>query len=230
MTATDFSGATHTVTRDLLPRKVDVTFATSPPGLSVSVNGTILTGPQTVTSWEGYVLQATAPSSQSLGPDLYIFSSWSSGASNPVAITTPAAPATYTATYQASGNSGPEDYFTVVPCRLVDTRNAAGPRGGPALGAGTTRSFDLHGVCGIPATARVLVLNLAVVNAASSGNLRLYASDELRPGTSTITFSAGRTRGNNAQVRVSSTGALSVFCSMASGTAHFVLDVVGYYE
>jgi glucose/arabinose dehydrogenase len=228
--ATDFSGATNTATRDLLPRKVDITFATSPPGLGVSVNGTSLTGPQTVTSWENWVLQATAPSSQELGPDLYVFSSWSSAAGNPVAITTPSAPATYTAAYQLSTDVGPLGYFTVVPCRVVDTRNPPGPRGGPALAAGTTRSFGLWGTCGIPATARAVAVNVAVTNPAANGNFRLHASDELRPGTSTIAFSAGQTRANNAQVRLGSTGALSVFCSMASGTAQFVLDVVGYFE
>ncbi len=230
LTATDFSGATHTATRDLLPRKVDLTFATTPPGLSVSVNGFPLTGPQTVTSWQGWVLQATAPASQTSGPSTFVFSSWSSGAGNPIVITTPAAPATYTATYQPSSDVGPQSYFTVVPCRLVDTRTVVGPLGGPALVAGATRTFEVAGACGIPSTARALALDVTVTGPTSAGNLRLYSPDELRPATSTINFAAGQTRANNAQVRLGSTGGLSVFCSMASGSAHVVLDVVGYFE
>jgi hypothetical protein len=33
------------------------------------------------------------------------------------------------------------DFFTVTPCRLVDTRLAPGPLGGPALAANTSRVF-----------------------------------------------------------------------------------------
>jgi serine protease len=183
-----------------------------------------------VTSWQGWLLQATAPSWQASGPDVFVFSSWSSGAGNPVAIVTPAAPATYTATYQASSDVGPQGYFTVVPCRLVDTRTPAGPRGGPALAAGATRTFDLAGACGIPSTARALALNVTVTGSTGAGNLRLHSPDELRPGTSAVNFSGGQTRANNAQVRLGSAGAVSVFCSMASGSAHLVLDVVGYFE
>ena len=230
LAATDLSGATSAVTRDLLPRKVDVTFATTPPGLSLSVNGFSLTGPHTVTSWEGWRLQATAPSWHASGPVVLVFSSWSGGAANPIAIVTPTAPATYTATYQASSDVGPQGYFTVVPCRLVDTRNPAGPRGGPALAAGATRTFDLAAACAIPSTARVLALNVTVTGSTGAGNLRLHSPDELRPGTSTVNFAAGQTRANNAQVRLGSTSAVSVFCSMASGSAHLVLDVVGYLE
>jgi glucose/arabinose dehydrogenase len=230
LTATDFSGATHTVTRDLLPTKVDVTFATVPPGLSVSVNGFSLLGPRTVTSWQGWVLQATAPPWQASGGDVFVFSSWSSGAGNPITIATPAAPATYTATYQVSSDVGPQDYFTVVPCRLVDTRLPDGPRGGPALAAGVTRTFGLAGACGVPATARALALNVTVTGPTGAGHLRLHSPDELRPATSTVNFAAGQTRAIGTPVRLGSAGSLSVYCSMAAGTAHLVLDVAGYFE
>jgi glucose/arabinose dehydrogenase len=230
LTATDFSGAAGTVTRDLLPRKVDITFATSPPGLEVTVNGFSLTAPQTVTSWEDWLLRATAPSSQTSGGGVYVFSSWSSGSGNPVSITTPSAPATYTATYQLSTDDGPRDYFTLVPCRLVDSRRPAGPRGGPPLAAQTTRTFDLAGVCGVPSSARALALDVAVTGASGAGHLRLYSPDELLPATSTVNFVAGLTRANNAVARLGSSGQLSIFCAMASGTVHVVLDVVGYFE
>jgi glucose/arabinose dehydrogenase len=230
LTATDVGGLTATVTRNLPPAKVDLTFATAPPGLAVSVNGTPLTGPQTVTSWQGYVLSASAPFWQTSGPDTYVFSSWSSGANNPQPITTPASPATYTATYQLSTDSGALGFFTLTPCRLVDTRNASGPRGGPALAAGAIRDFPLANACGVPATARALEVTLAVVGAANAGNLRLYSADELQPVTSTISFRAAQTRGTNAVVSLGAAGDVSVFCAMTAGTAHFVLDVTGYFQ
>jgi hypothetical protein len=226
LTATDLSSASATVTRDLDPRKVDVTFATSPAGLNVNVNGTTLTGPQTVTSWESYVLNATAPSSQPSGADLYVFSSWSSGTGNPVAIPTPPSPATYTATYQLSTDEGPLSFFTLPPCRLVDTRL---PAAGPALAAGGTRDFDLN-VCDVPTTAKAIAVNVTVVSPTGPGHLRLYPANEVRPGTSTINFNAGQTRGTNAALKLGTNGDVSVFCAMASGSTHFVLDVAGYFE
>jgi hypothetical protein len=224
LTATDFSGATDTVTRDLLPRKVDVTFATNPPGLGLSVNGFPLTGPQTVTSWQGWLLQAMAPSAQAIGADTYVFTSWSSGAGNPITITTPAAPATYTAAYQLSVDEGPQDFFTLAPCRIVDTRI-----GGGALVAGTERSLDFRS-CGVPVGARAVAVNVTVTGSTGPGHLRLWATGEARPVSSTINFAAGVTRANNAVLRLAADGSVSVFCSMASGSTHLVVDVTGYFE
>jgi hypothetical protein len=48
----------------------------------------------------------------------------------------------------------------MTPCRLVDTRAASGPLGGPGLKAGKTRTFVLTGVCGVPASAKALSVNL----------------------------------------------------------------------
>ena len=230
LTATDLVGSAVTVTRGLQPAKVNLTFGTAPAGLGVSVNGTSLTGPQTVVSWQGYVLSASAPFSQTSGSGTYVFSSWSAGANNPLPITTPGAPTTYTATYQLSTDTGPLDFFTVAPCRLVDTRNPNGPRGGPALVAGAERDFTLVSVCGIPATARALAVTLTVVDPATAGHLRLFSADELRPLTSAINFRAAQTRGTYAVLGLGAAGDLTVYCGMTTGTTHFVLDVTGYFE
>jgi glucose/arabinose dehydrogenase/PKD repeat protein len=230
LTATDFGGASATVTRDVQPRKVDITFATEPPGLAVDVQGATLTGPQTVTSWDAYVLDVTAPSFQANGGQTWVFSSWADGGSSSRSIVTPSAAATYTARYQLSVDGGPTDFFTLNPCRVLDTRGALGPLGGPALAAGQTRTFPLHGVCGIPATARALAVNLTVVAPTAAGHVRMYAADELAPSTAVTSFRAGQTRGSQAFVRLSSTGEIAVFAGMSSGTAHVVLDVSGYFE
>ncbi|MBK9964142.1 MAG: hypothetical protein IPP07_04275 [Holophagales bacterium] len=60
--------------------------------------------------------------------------------------------------------------FNLTPCRLVDTRDPAGPLGGPAIGAGQTRVFPLVGVCGIPTGAVALVLNVTGVTPAAAGS------------------------------------------------------------
>jgi glucose/arabinose dehydrogenase/PKD repeat protein len=114
LTATDSDGVSTTVTRLFFPHLVDVTFATSPSGLNVSANGTTLTGPQTVTSWRGYRLDVEAPAQVDGQGEHWVFSSWSDAGAAAHTITTPASPATYTATFvpdtfppQTAVDSGP---------------------------------------------------------------------------------------------------------------------------
>src|SRR6185295_7825015 len=52
--------------------------------------------------------------------------------------------------------SGPTDFYTLTPCRLVDTRNPTSSHGGPPLSSGILRSFPMHGLCGIPSGAQAL--------------------------------------------------------------------------
>ena len=69
-------------------------------------------------------------------------------------------------------------FFSVTPCRVVDTRNPAGPTGGPALAGGQTRSFPVSGgTCGIPATALAVSVNLTAVGAAAAGHFTLFAGE-----------------------------------------------------
>jgi gametolysin peptidase M11 len=121
-------------------------------------------------------------------------------------------------------------FHTLTPCRLVDTRTANGPRGGPAIGAGTERTFALGGVCGVPASARALVLNITVTGSTVPGNLALRAGGTPGVTTTTMNYSTGQTRGNNAIVALSALSELIVRCNQASGTVHLILDVNGYME
>jgi Kelch motif len=62
------------------------------------------------------------------------------------------------------------NFYTVTPCRLVDTRNPASPTGGPALLAGAVRSFPVTGgACGLPPTAIAVSVNLTVTQPAAQG-------------------------------------------------------------
>jgi Beta-propeller repeat len=124
----------------------------------------------------------------------------------------------------------PLDFFTLSPCRLIDTRNAVGPYGGPALAAGADRTFTLAGQCGIPATARAVSVNITVTAPSATGNLRLYPAGTTLPGVSSINYAAGQTRGNNAIVSLNTGGAVTVRCAQASGTVDLIVDVNGYFE
>jgi hypothetical protein len=121
-------------------------------------------------------------------------------------------------------------FFPLAPCRLADTRGPAGPSGGPALAAGSARAFPVTGLCGIPAAARAVALNVTAVGATQNGNFRLYATAGPVPLASTINFRAARARANNAMVMLGAGGQLTVQNDMTAGTAHVVLDVVGYFR
>jgi hypothetical protein len=124
----------------------------------------------------------------------------------------------------------PGNFFSLTPCRVLDTRDPAGPWGGPALAANQSRSFTLAGRCAIPASARAVSVNLTVTQPWAQGNLRLHPADQPVPLASSLNYVAGQTRANNAVVGLSQAGALAVRCTQAAGTAHAVLDVTGYFE
>jgi hypothetical protein len=124
----------------------------------------------------------------------------------------------------------PVAFFTLTPCRAVDTRGAAGPLGGPAMPANTTRDFPVRGSCGVPTTAQAVALNVTVTSTAASGDLRLFPSGLTPPTTSTINWRAGQTRANNAVVFFGVGGSLGVRCDMPAGATHVIVDVVGYFE
>ena len=124
-------------------------------------------------------------------------------------------------------------YYTVTPCRIVDTRGTAGPTGGPALPAagGADRAFVLAGSCGIPSGATAVSANLTVVSPPAGGTLEVYRGDGAPSGMGSISFNAGRTRANNAMLQLALDGTGSVKVRNGSaGPVHFVLDVNGYFE
>jgi hypothetical protein len=121
-------------------------------------------------------------------------------------------------------------FYTLTPCRAVDTRNPGGPYGGPALVANSDRSFQVTGRCGVPSTATAVVLNLAVTDATSAGNLRLYPTGYALPNASGINYRAAKVRANNGNYALNANGYLSVRCDQASGSVQLIVDVFGYFE
>ena len=122
----------------------------------------------------------------------------------------------------------PMAFYTLPACRIVDTRNAAGPWGAPALQAGGVRSFALAGRCGIPATAKGVAANLVVSQPTAAGHLTVFPAGSSIPLASALNFRAGQTRANNAVLKLGA-GAISVHSALP-GTAQFILDVTGYFE
>jgi hypothetical protein len=122
-------------------------------------------------------------------------------------------------------------YFTVSPCRVLDTRNPDGAGGGPFVDGLGTRLLLAGTRCGIPGTAKAVSLNVTVAGAAAMGNLVLYAGGAAQPLTSTINFGAGQTRANNAVLPVSSDGAATLAIrNNAAGAVHVLVDVNGFFQ
>ncbi len=123
------------------------------------------------------------------------------------------------------------DFFTVSPCRMVDTRGPAGATGGPALQASAVRTFQLAGLCGVPAGAKALALNVTVTESTSPGFVTLYAANQPTPATSTLNYAAGQTRANNAVTALASDASGLVAVRLGSNsTVQLIIDVVGYFQ
>jgi hypothetical protein len=117
------------------------------------------------------------------------------------------------------------NFFTLTPCRLLDTRTANAP-----LAAAESRVVTAVGRCGIPATARALALNVTAVLPNTPGNLSVYPADVPAPKTSVVNFSPWVTRANSALLGLSSGGALTIRSGQQTGGTHVVLDASGYFE
>ena len=104
--ATDSAGATTEVTRDVLPQKSQVTLATQPDGLRLTLDGQPVSAPHSFTGVVGIERDLGAPN-QSLNCRNYQFSTWNPGGGSATrTISTPAANTTYTATFIDTGPAG----------------------------------------------------------------------------------------------------------------------------
>lgn len=123
-----------------------------------------------------------------------------------------------------------QSFFSVTPCRMVDTRGATGPYGAPALAAGANRTFVAAGQCGIPSDAVAVALNLTATEPTGQGDLRIFPAGGGLPLVSSLNWSAGQTRANNAVVGLGAAGDLTVHPDQVGGTVQLVIDVNGFFK
>ena len=117
-------------------------------------------------------------------------------------------------------------FVGVTPCRVADTRNAPGPFGGPALGAGTSREFPIpQSACQIPNSAVAYSLNVTAVPQAALGYLTLWPSGQPQPLVSTLN-SDGRIKANAAITPAGTNGGVTVYVTDESNV---ILDIDGYF-
>lgn len=119
-------------------------------------------------------------------------------------------------------STDPLPFFAITPCRILDTRVQP-----PILSAGVPRLVNVTGVCGVPASALAVSLNLTVTQTQGAGHLVVFPTGEPQPTVSSLNYVAGQTRANAAVVPTGTSGQITVIAG-ASGT-HLIVDVNGYY-
>ena len=107
LTATDSSGLSSSTSVLVYPQKVNVTFASSPSGLTVVVDSLAHTTPYTFDSLVGFQHDVDVPSPQASGGSSYAFASWSDGGARSHTVTVPSVDRTYTASFTAAAPAGP---------------------------------------------------------------------------------------------------------------------------
>jgi hypothetical protein len=128
--------------------------------------------------------------------------------------------------FAAPGGTGALTFYPVTPCRVADTRNTAGPFGGPTMGPGETRSFTIPAsACPVPAAA-AYSLNVTVVPAGPLSYLTTWPTGSAQPLVSTLNSFDGSIVANAAVVPAGPGGAVSVF---VTNQTDVILDINGYF-
>ena len=129
--------------------------------------------------------------------------------------------------YFAAPSSNTLQFYTLPPCRVLDTRTANGAFGGPAIPGSTSRSFVIpNSACNVPTGASAYSFNVTVVPHAGLGYLTAWPTGQPQPYVSTLNSLDGTILANAAIVPAGANGAVSFF---ASDTTDLVVDINGYY-
>jgi len=127
-------------------------------------------------------------------------------------------------------NIGGLEFYPLTPCRVADTRAGAGfsgTQGPPYLSGGTSRSFPVAGLCGVPASASAYSLNVTVVPlAAALGYLTTWPTGQAQPLASTLNSWEGQVVANAALVPAGTSGNISIY---ASDDTEVLFDINGYF-
>jgi len=129
--------------------------------------------------------------------------------------------------YFAPPGGGSLDFYSVTPCRVLDTRGAVGPLGGPTMPGGVSRAFPVpSSTCGIPATAQAYSMNATVVPPAALSFLTLWGSGTM-PLASTLNSLDGSIVANAVLVPAGTNGVVTAFTTDPS---QLILDINGFFK
>jgi hypothetical protein len=115
-----------------------------------------------------------------------------------------------------------------VPVRALDTRDASSPTVGQPVGQGQALVLPIAGQVGVPPSANAVVVNVTATEPTSASFLTVWATDEERPRASNLNMERGQTVPNLAVIPLAIDGSISIYNH--GGSAHVVVDVVGWYR
>ncbi|HVT16659.1 MAG TPA: hypothetical protein VHQ90_10850 [Thermoanaerobaculia bacterium] len=144
-----------------------------------------------------------------------------SGTSTPL----PNSPQTLT----CAPDPGALSFYTVTPCRILDTRTTGQP-----FTSSAPRTLQITGACGIPATAKAVVFNMTAVGATGRVSFQFYPGD--LSATTATGVSAGPNHPTIAAMAVlglatNGTGTLGAVVAFdAGGQVDLVVDTAGYFN
>ncbi len=132
--------------------------------------------------------------------------------------------------YYGPSSSSTLQFYPLPPCRVLDTRNADGPLGGPYLQTGVKRDFPVlqATACNIPNTALAYSMNFTVAPYDNQilGYLTVWPTGGSQPVVSTLNNLTATYVANAAIVPAGTDGQISVY---PSGNTHLVGDINGYF-
>lgn len=122
----------------------------------------------------------------------------------------------------------PGEFQSLVPARVLDTRDGTGGFSAP-VGPAATISPTVVGKGGVPATGvSAVVLNVTVTQPSAASYLTVFPSGTTRPDTANLTFVPGQTVPNLVVARVGADGKVSVYNN--AGSTHVIFDVLGWFS
>jgi hypothetical protein len=124
-------------------------------------------------------------------------------------------------------------YSSLVPARLLDTRPGEVTTdglaaGGGAIGPGVTRTLQVTGRGGVPATGvGAVVLNVTATGPTAPSFLTVFPTGSTRPNASNLNVVAGQTVPNLVVAKVGDGGSVSIYND--SGAVQVIADVAGWF-
>jgi hypothetical protein len=119
------------------------------------------------------------------------------------------------------GPGGNARLFTVVPNRVLDTRDTSTP-----VGSLQTIDVQIAGTARVPVGASAAVLNVTAVGAVGQGYLTVFPSNRDLPVVSSVNFEAGVPRPNSVIAPLGPDGKIKIFSNQKTDV---VVDVMGWF-
>jgi hypothetical protein len=129
-------------------------------------------------------------------------------------------------------------YVPITPCRVVDTRFGGGGLFGPnqqrsyqvgGSGAAFAAQGGAAGGCGIPDGAAAVEASVTAVAPGANGFLRAWPTGAAAPTATYLAYTKGQGITNTGALSLAPTGANDLTMKNFGGSAHYVIDLQGYF-